>query len=433
MAWFWVAVYLALVLAPLGVLLVGGTPAKGGFWWDVAIACGFAGLAMMAAQFVLTARLRTAAAPFGIDVIYYFHRYVAYVLFAVVLVHAVLILALDPAQLWLARLPPTPAILAGIVSFSLLLLLVGSSAWRKRLRIPYDAWRRAHLVLAIAAVSFGFAHMRVIDYYSSAPAVGVLWALIAVGLIAIVAWVRVIRPAVLLRSRYRIADLRAELGDAWTLTLAPDGHGGFAFAPGQFAWFSLGHSPFTMREHPFSFAGPPRPGGELEITVKAIGDFTRTIGQLAPGTRAYVDGPYGSFSIDRYPAAAGYVFIAGGIGVAPMLGMLSALADRGDTRRHLLLTAHSRWDRIPRRDEIAALEERLDLGVVHALEEPPADWPGERGWITRELLDRYLPPARERCEYFICGPRAMAQAMERFLHDLGIPPSRVHTELFEMA
>ena len=67
---FWIAAYLAAVIAPLFALLAGPTPAGGGFWWDFAMALGFAGLAMMGVQFFLTARFKRATAPFGIDLIY---------------------------------------------------------------------------------------------------------------------------------------------------------------------------------------------------------------------------------------------------------------------------------------------------------------------------------------------------------------------------
>jgi ferredoxin-NADP reductase len=87
---------------------------------------------------------------------------------------------------------------------------------------------------------------------------------------------------------------------------------------------------------------------------------------------------------------------------------------------------------VPLREEVAKLKTRLDLKVIHVLEEPPMAWTGEQGWITREMLDRYLPPERTRYEYFICGPVPMTQAMEGFLYELGIPMSSVHIELFDM-
>jgi predicted ferric reductase len=76
---FWIGVYLALVSTPVFLLILGPTPPRLGFWWDLSLALGFAGAAMMGVQFVLTARFRRATAPYGIDVIYYFHRYVGVV------------------------------------------------------------------------------------------------------------------------------------------------------------------------------------------------------------------------------------------------------------------------------------------------------------------------------------------------------------------
>jgi ferredoxin-NADP reductase len=48
------------------------------------------------------------------------------------------------------------------------------------------------------------------------------------------------------------------------------------------------------------------------------------------------------------------------------------------------------------------------------------------------VLDRHLPSGRERLAYFVCGPDAMTQAMERCLRGLGVPASRVHSELFDL-
>jgi len=73
-ATFWICVYLVLVLAPLLILILGKVPAGSGIWWDFSMALGFARMAMMGVQFLLTARFWRATAPFGIDIINYFHR-----------------------------------------------------------------------------------------------------------------------------------------------------------------------------------------------------------------------------------------------------------------------------------------------------------------------------------------------------------------------
>jgi len=431
---FWLVVYLALVLAPLFVLLVGPTPPRAGFTWDLSMALGFAGLAMMGVQFLLTARFRRATAPYGIDVIYYFHRYLGVVALAIVLAH--------PALLWLVHpaigllLDPTAApwhITAGVFSLAALVVLAGTSLWRRPLRIHYDEWRIGHSLLAVAAVALALLHVEGVGYYVASPWKRALWTAIAVSWLAVLGYVRLLRPWRLLRTPYRVVDVVAERGDAWTLAVEPLGHRGFGFQPGQFAWVTLRSSPFAMKEHPFSFSSSPvRSGGRLEFTIKELGDFTRTIKDVPRGAIAYVDGPYGGFSIDRHPAAPGYVLIAGGIGIAPIMSMLRALADREDRRPVLLLYAYRRWERMTFREALEGLQARLDLRVVHVLGEPPEDWRGERGWITRETLERHLPDERARVHYFVCGPEAMRQAMEELLWQLGVPLRRVHSELFDL-
>jgi predicted ferric reductase len=430
---FWLGVYLALVLGPLFVLLIGPTPPGLGFWWDLSMALGFAGLAMMGVQFVLTARFRRATAPYGIDIIYYFHRYVAIVLLLVVMAHPALVIIDNPALLDFLNPFVAPwHMTAGVLSMVALMVLVVASVWRKAFGIAYEPWRVTHTALAVAAVGLALVHIEGVQYYVASPWKRILWRIFALSWIAILGYVRVIRPWLLVRRPFRVTGIAQERGDAWTLALEPRGHAGFSFQPGQFAWLTLGGSPFLMKEHPFSFSSSPMlAGGRVEFTIKELGDFTRTIGSVPPDAVAFVDGPYGAFVVDRHPAP-GYVFIAGGIGIAPIMSMLRSLAERGDQRPLLLVYAYRRWERMTFREAITDLRSRLNLAVVFVLEEPPERWDGERGWITRELLDRHLPEDRSSRHVFVCGPEAMTQAIETYLRGLGVPMSHIHSELFEL-
>jgi predicted ferric reductase len=429
---FWLGVYLSLVLAPLFVLLLGPTPPGLGFWWDLSIALGFAGLAMMGVQFVLTARFRRATAPFGIDIIYYFHRYLGGLALLVVFAHPLLLIIDNPALFgFLNPLVAPWHMTAGVVSTLALFAVVISSVWRKTLALRYEPWRVMHTVLATAAVLLALVHIEGVQYYIASPWKHLLWRIFALSWIAVLLYVRLVRPWQLTRHPYRVADVVQERGDAWTLAVEPIRHAVFPFQPGQFAWLTLGANPFLMKEHPFSFSSSPMLGGRVEFTIKELGDFTRTIGQVERDSIAFVDGPYGAFTIDRH-AAPGYVFIAGGIGIAPIMSMLRCLADRGDGRPLLLFYAYRRWERMTFREAIEALRSRLKLTVVYVLQEPPEQWQGQRGWITSEMLDRLLPDDRLSRHYFVCGPEPMTQAMERHLSALGVPMSHVHSELFEL-
>ncbi len=95
----WIGIYLLLVSAPFIVLLTGEMPPGRAFWWDFSMGLGFAAVAMLGVQFALTARFRRASAPFGIDIIYLFHRYLAIIAVGLALIHFFILWLLYPAAL----------------------------------------------------------------------------------------------------------------------------------------------------------------------------------------------------------------------------------------------------------------------------------------------------------------------------------------------
>ena len=429
---FWLGVHLLLVCAPVVALLVGPTPSGAGFWWDFAMALGFAGMAMMGVQFLLTARFKRATAPYGIDIIYYFHRHLAVVAFIMVLAHpGVLLIAYPGLSGFLHPFRAPWHMAAGVWSVLAVSVVVVSSLWRKRLGIEYDVWRILHAVLATAALSLALVHMQGIGYYLAIPWKRGLWIGITASIIATILYVRVIKPGRLRRQPYRVTHVRPERGGSWTVAVEPHGHEGFTYQPGQFAWLTIGRSPWAMKEHPFSFSSTPTRRGRLEFTIKELGDFTRTIKNVPVGQTAYVDGPYGAFTIDRH-SAAGYVFIAGGIGIAPIFSMLRALADRRHQGPLWLVYGNQKWERAPFREALDELRSALDLRIIHIVQEPPEGWSGEVGLPNKALLERHLPVARKDIVYFVCGPTPMLDVIERSLYALGVPLRRVHSELFDL-
>ncbi|KIH75692.1 Predicted ferric reductase [Geoalkalibacter ferrihydriticus] len=429
---FWILVYLALVLTPLFVLLIGPRPLAGGFWVDLSLALGFAGTAMMAVMFLLTARFQRATAPFGIDLIYYFHRLASIGAFIFILLHPLLLVVRDPALLGAMHPAVMPWHLwAGTVSFAALAALMITSLWRKQLRIHYDEWRVAHMLLAVAALVLAVAHIAGVAHYSALSWKSGLWLLIALSCGATIVYVRLVKPLQMLRRPWRVVEVIEERGSSWTLVVRPERHAGFRFLPGQFAWLTLWSSPFAMKEHPFSISSSAEAVREVQFTIKELGDFTSRIGRVKPGTRVYLDGPYGTFSIDL-SRAPGYVFIAGGVGIAPVMSMLRTLVDRGDRRPLQLFYAYHTWERLTFREELAQLKEQLDLEIVYVLSEPPPDWQGETGYLSEEIFARHLPADRAARECFICGPTPMIRVAERGLARQGVPPTHIHSELFDL-
>jgi predicted ferric reductase len=180
----------------------------------------------------------------------------------------------------------------------------------------------------------------------------------------------------------------------WEMTLAPEGHSGLAYRAGQFAWLNVRHSAFSLKENPFSLSSAPSAGPEVSFLIKELGDFTRTIGQIEPGTIAHLDGPYGSLAIDHRPEP-GIALIAGGVGLAPLLGILRHLRATGDPRPVKLVYGNRLAEQIVCRADLRPED------VTYVLSEPPAGWDGETGRIDAALIDRVFSAAEFRDWVFV--------------------------------
>lgn len=432
---FWISVYIIITLAPLLIILAGPRPAGREFWRDLSVGLGYCGLSMIGLQFVLTARFKVIKAPYGSDIVYFFHRQISIVTFVLIAAHPLLLFIFDPRHLNLLNLITAPwAARFGVVALISLLLLISLSVWRKKWKIEYDRWRIWHGIIATAAIALALIHTELRGYYLNTVWKQLFWGLYGIFWIGLLAWVRVIKPLLLLRKPYSVEKVIAERGNAWTIVLRAINHNGLRFHPGQFAWISAWESPFRDHEHPFSFSGSASNSALLSFTIKELGDYTASIKNLTEGQRVYVDGPYGAFSIDRHPHAEGFIFIAGGIGITPMMSMLRTLSDRGDSRPLTLIYANKTLETATFLEEVQMLPEKLNLKVVHVLESPPDDWNGEKGFVNADILKRHLPSERKpnKVEIFVCGPGPMMNAVEKTLINIGIPLGDFHSERFDL-
>jgi predicted ferric reductase len=429
---FWLGLYLVVAVAPLLFALLGSPPPGRGFWTDLSVGLGFVGLAMLGLQFAVVARSRVVAEPYGIDVVIQFHRQISWVATAFLLAHPVILMATDPDNL--ALLNPVDApwrARAGLLSLLALLAVLALTVWKKRLGLSYEHWRLTHGVLAIVVVVAALVHIYLVGYYVDTVWKQGLWAVMSLAFVSLLLWTRIVRPFQVLRRPWVVTDVIGERGGSTTLRLRPEGHDGVRFQAGQFAWLTLGGTPYKVEEHPYSFSSSAdTPDGSVAFTIKPLGDGSREAAQVQPGTRAYVDGPYGVFSTERNEGPC-FVVVAGGVGITPVMSILRTMADRQDKRPVLLLYASGSWDDVAFREELEELQQRLDLTVVHALEDPPDGWTGETGFVDPEMLERHLPPHVERGHVFVCGPDPMMEAVETALVDAhGMPRERVVMERF---
>lgn len=425
----WLGILIGICVAPLAFALMSTNRPGQGFWTDFSVALGFVGLALMGIEFALVARVKAVAEPFGTDALVDFHRQIGYAGLAFVLIHVALSAELRKVKSFTPAETPS-RVWFGAVAAAALVVLVATSVWRRQMRLSYEMWQILHAVLAVIAVVAALVHVLLVNYYVDTVWKQVLWSLMTAAFIWLLVWVRLLRPLQLRRRPWTVERIRPERDRTTVLTLRPAGHDGLRFEPGQFAWITVGRSPFSVTSHPFSLCSSAETTGSVEVAIKAAGDFSSSVATVNPGTEVYVDGPHGVFSIDQYEGA-GFCLIAGGVGIAPALSMLETLADRCDVRPVVLFAGNRKWDSIIFRDRIDELTARLNLKVVHVLEEPPPDWTAETGYLDADILTRHLPVGYQRFQFFACGPNPMLDAVETALVQIGTPADRIHTERFD--
>jgi predicted ferric reductase len=425
----WLGILIGICVAPLAFALMSTNRPGLGFWTDFSVALGFVGLALMGIEFALVARVKPVAEPFGTDALIDFHRQIGYVGLAFILIHVALSAELGKVTSFTPAETPS-RVWFGAIATAALVVLVATSIWRRRMRLSYEVWQILHAVLAVIAIVAALIHVLLVNYYVDTVWKQVLWSLMAAAFIWLLVWVRLLRPLQIRRRPWTVERISAERDRTTVLTLRPVGHDGLRFEPGQFAWITVGRSPFSVTSHPFSLCSSAETAGRVEVAIKAAGDFSSSVATVDPGTEVYLDGPHGVFSIDQYEGA-GFCLIAGGVGIAPALSMLETLADRSDVRPVVLFVGNRNWDSIIFRNRIDELATRLSLTVVHVLEDPPPDWTAETGYLDADILTRHLPVGYQRFQFFACGPNPMLDAVETALVKIGTPADRIHTERFD--
>ena len=206
------AVYLILTIAPLALSLISLDPGRG-FWVNLSVALGFVGLALMGLQFVLAARFVRATTTFGIDIVLQVHRQMTVIIAVCILAHPAVLMVWDSRYLALLDVISSPLRAKfAVASVFLLLVLIATSVWRRRIGLTYEAWQMLHAVLAVLIVVTGLTHVLMIGYYVREPWERALWIAYSAAFVGIGVWVRLVRPVLRWRRRWSVVDVREQPG-----------------------------------------------------------------------------------------------------------------------------------------------------------------------------------------------------------------------------
>ncbi len=305
---------------------------------------------------------------------------------------------------------------------TLIMIGLGLISWRPlRRRMSYETWHVAHLYFYVA-VALAFGHqLESGSIFVSAPLARAWWIGLYVAIALAILWFRIGAP--LLQSlRHDIRVSAVVRVDASTSHVFVSGRrlDRLGAQGGQWFTWRFGTRRWWWQGHPYSLSATPVPTG-MRITVRHLGDQSRELAGLRPGTRVFVEGPYGAFRVDRRHTDR-LVLIGAGVGITPIRALL---------------------------DELPAGVSADVVYRVHELPAPLADeltWIADHsnGWVRVRVIAgsrRELPmtasslaalcPDIARSDVYVCGPTAFTEAVRTASHRLGVPAERIHDELFE--
>ncbi len=431
-----VSFYATLVVAGIGLGLVLGLPLvdgtlsevhlRGGLAMFLGSTTGLAGTYAALLMVVMASRAPALERTLGQDGVLLWHRRLAPWTIGLIAAHAVL-LTLAYAQA--ARsgvfgevgvlLRTFPNMVTATVALAIMVLIGLISIRQVRSRIPRERWWVLHLMM-YAALALAFAHEVVLGpSFVRHPVVQyswtIAWTLAAVLVLTYRVGVPVYRSR---RHRLRVAEVVREGPDVVSVILEGEALDRLVIAGGQFCEWRFLTPRLWWQAHPFTVSALPQPP-YLRLTVKGVGDFTRALASIAPGTRVAMEGPYGAFTVHAQ-RRRNALLIAGGVGVTAVRSLLEDLPLK--SRPVVVLRAASE-DELVLADEVEELV-RHRKGTTHRLL-------GNREAVPMEAIARLVPDLAAR-DVFVSGSPSFVRDAVAMAQHAGVPAEALHQEVYAL-
>ncbi len=312
-----------------------------------------------------------------------------------------------------------PDMLAAFVAVGLMALAGVASIRAIRHRLRRETWWVIHLYLYLA-LALSIAHVIVLGQaFVGHPLAQALWAALWAATAGLVLVYRVVMPIYRsLRHQLRVVEVRSEAPGVTSIICSGRRVERLPVAGGQFLLWRFMVRGMWWQAHPYSLSSMPHPP-YVRLTVKAVGDHSAALARIRPGTRVFIEGPYGAFTRHaQYRQKA--VLLAAGIGVTALRALLEDLPRKSGPEVII---------RAPSREALVLHDEVVEL--VHQKKGQLHELIGNRqtARIDARSLRKMVPDIRQR-DVFVCGPPAFVATIERIAADLGIPKEAVHHEAF---
>jgi predicted ferric reductase len=392
---------------------------------------GLIGLVLFSEAMILSARTKLLGLLFGgMDRLYRIHHSVGIIAFVFILFHPIFLsvsYALTSARSAALFLLPGNDIAVdfGIYSLAVLITFLLITLYGK---FRYEIMKFLHQILGIAFLLTA-AHTVLIlsDITQSVFLRSYTLALVLLGTLSFV-YRTILSKYTVKYYEYVVTTVQSLPGKVVEIKMRPVG-ARMNYQPGQFIFIKFRSEYVSGEKHPFSISSSPS-DSELSILVKALGDYTSNVQKIAGGTQARIEGPYGQFIYYKTfrPKNNKQIWIAGGVGLAPILGMARDLLSRKEAGNQyhidLYYTARSK-EEFAFFDELKGMSEKLaNFRFIPFASE-------ELGYLTAEAIEKKSGDIADK-EIFICGPPPMMKGLKKQFEAFKIPMYSVHTEEFKL-
>ncbi len=433
---FLISLYVVVVLCPILLVTLYSPQSHGSILYEIGKSCALVGFVILGLQAVLAGRIKWIERPFGLDILIRYHKYMAILATILLMAHPMLLSLGGGGLRLLIRVKVPWYVTAGKVALLLLLINMVLSLFGMPNRLKFERWRILHDLLGPTMIGVAFLHSRNIGGDMWISALRWLWIAILAVAMMVFLYHRFLRPLRLGARPYDVIEVSQETERVWTIRLAaPGGHQPLDYLPGQFSFLTFHRQRnLPVEEHHWTISSSPTERQFISVTIKELGDFTATIGETKPGDTATVHGPFGRFSYVLHPEERDVVFIAGGIGITPLMSMLRHMRDTHSSLPVVVIYANRNQEEVAFRGELDEMEagEYPALRIIHLLSEPKEGWAGEQGRLDGQKLRRYCGADLEDKAFYLCGPPGMVSATIDNLRSLGVCDARIHVEIFSL-